>query len=236
LRLFGVGLVELLITLAILIAFVAIATSFARRRRGSGIWSPLHWFGIVAAAALVVVLQVACTPTQPTQPTPVTVIVTTDVTNNLGGGGASPAPGGALPAGSVVKVAAFGQNCPAGTVAPNDGHVLKVGCQLAMTCTPKGPNGELLPPAVTGQAPDSFGVTNGSSSARGAQWDSEAFNLNVVGLQPGPFSVECVDKGLKSERWDGQVIAASASSFDNVTASSRVVYDELKLEDFGPVR
>ena len=248
-RLFGVGLVELLIALAILIAFVAIATSFARRRRGSGIWSPLHWFGVLVAAALVVVLQVGCTPTQPTQPPNITIIAGNGNGNisNPGGTPSSPAPGsnGAI---ATVKVGAFGITCPGSVKLPNSDRTIPVGCTMAVTCTPKDVNGQLVGPAVTGPSPDFFDAVNGKGTVvKVAAWDEEAFNVNVTGLSPGAFALSCVSKGVKSDAWAGDVVAPTASGLDHVEAMSRVIYDpEITLRDFslwylerqldGPVR
>lgn len=233
-RLFGFGLVDLLIMLAILIAVVAIATSFARRRRGSGIWNPLHWFGVVAMAALVVVLQVACTPTQPTQPPNITVIAGNGNGNiSNPGGPSSPAPGsnGAI---ATVKVGAFGITCPGSVKLPSSDRTIPVGCSMAVTCSPKDVNGVLVSPAVTGPSPDFFDAVTGKGNVvRVSAWDNEPFNVNVVGVNAGAFALSCISKGVKSDTWAGDVVAPTASGLDHVEATSRVICDpEVTVRDF----
>lgn len=102
---------------------------------------------------------------------------------------------------AIVKVGAFG-SC-AGVTAD---RTIKVGCTIPVTCTPKAADGSLLPPVVTGLAPDFFGVVSGSQFVRAAPWDDEAYNLNVLGVGPGTFRLKCTVKGKSSEEWEGTVV------------------------------
>jgi hypothetical protein len=109
---------------------------------------------------------------------------------------------------------------------------------MAVTCSPKDINGVLVSPAVTGPKPDFFDAVNGKATAvRVAAWDEEPFNINVTGLAAGAFSLSCISKGVKSDAWDGLVVAVSSSGYDHVVGAARVLPPyELTLRDFGPVR
>lgn len=114
----------------------------------------------------------------------------------------SPSPGeGGSGLIDVVKVGAFG-SC-AGVTAD---RTIKVGCTIPVTCTPKSADGKLLPPSVTGSQPDFFGVSSGAQFVRAAPWEDEAFNLNVLGVAPGRFTLKCTVKGKSSEPWEGEVV------------------------------
>jgi hypothetical protein len=170
-----------------------------------------RFVGVALVAALA-----ACTPTQPT-PQP-NIYVSVPTTINVGNGTpASPGSGGsggALPDGSSVIIGAFGLQCPSGTPIPSANRTIPVACTMAVTCSPKDRNGVLLPPAVTGSSPTFFGVSQGAQYVRAAPWEDEPFNLNVLGVAPGSFSLDCTDKDVRAARWDGLVVppggAASA--------------------------
>lgn len=119
----------------------------------------------------------------------------------------SPSPGaeaGGLIA--TIKIGAFG-SCP-GVSAD---RTIKIGCTIPITCTPKAADGTLLPPSVTGAAPTFFGVKSGSQFVRAVPWDDEPFNLNVLGVAPGHFSLRCTVKGKSNDDngqppWEGDVV------------------------------
>lgn len=108
----------------------------------------------VFVLAVVLLALVGCTPQVPDQSGNCTGICNSDFNfGNPNGPTASPSPGtgGSLPAGSTVRVGLFGQSCPAGTTAPNNGlRQIIQGCVGFLTATPKDPQGNDLTPAVHG--------------------------------------------------------------------------------------
>jgi hypothetical protein len=185
----------------------------------------MKWLSV----ALALLVLAACTPTQPTPP-PSNVYVS-QVVNVTGGGpstGASPA-AGALPAGSTNTIGAFGLTCPAGTPIPAASRTIPVQCQMAVTTSPKDANGILLPPAITGTQPDFFGVTQGAQFVRATPWEDEPFNLNVLGVASGDFSLDSTVKGVKAPRWDGRVVAAGTLSEGDVVLWGEAHWERLDL-------
>ena len=145
--------------------------------------------GLIALSAL---LAFGCTNDPPTAPN--SFYILNQNTNN-NGTPASPSPGesGTLPPGSTVRIEIFGASCPTGAnPRPNPGQ-LKAGCSLALTCTPKGPDGINLTPAVHGPVA-LWSVPIGSGYLALVQ-ESEAFNATAFATAVGVAQVSCSVKG-----------------------------------------
>jgi len=144
------------------------------------------------AFGLLALLSFGCNPT-PNDPS---TIYISNVNTNTQGGQPSPPPdaSGALPAGSVVKIEIFGASCPSGAnPRPNPGE-LKLGCSLAVTATPKGPDGANLPATVHG--PNcAWAVPVGSAALRVVEDGSQPFNATVLATAIGQGVVSAVVKG-----------------------------------------
>ena len=147
---------------------------------------------LLVAGLLGLMVLTNCNPTAPSE-----VNVYNQNTNqNIQGGQPSPPPdaSGSLPAGSVVKIEIFGASCPSGAnPRPNPGE-LKVGCSLAVTATPKGPDGANLPANVHG--PNcAWAVPVGSAALRVVEDGSQPFNATVLATAIGQGVVSAVVKG-----------------------------------------
>jgi len=148
--------------------------------------------GAILTAVLVLAVSMGCQNDPPTSPS--SIYVFNQNTNN-NGTPASPSPGesGALPPGSTVRIEIFGASCPSGAnPRPNPGQ-LKAGCSLALTCTPKGPDGINLTPAVHGPVA-LWSVPIGSGYLTLVQ-ESEAFNATAFATAVGVAQVSCSVKG-----------------------------------------
>ena len=150
--------------------------------------SALLVFGLIAVLA-----SVGCNPATPSDPSSIYI---SNTNTNIQNGAPSPAPGvnGALPAGSTVRIEIFGASCPNGAnPRPNPGE-LKVGCSLAVTATPKGPDGQNLTPDVHG--PNcAWAVAVGSNVLRVVEDGAQPFNATVLATATGTGAITAVVKG-----------------------------------------
>lgn len=156
----------------------------------------LDVFVSVASVLLLLAAAVAMIACQGETPTsPITIINQNQNTNNNGNTPASPAPGSGLPSGSTVRIEIFGASCPNGAnPRPNPGE-LKLGCSLAVTATPRGPDGAPLPAAVHG--PNiAWSVAVGGSALRLVEDGSQPFNASVFATATGSGAITATVQGV----------------------------------------
>jgi len=153
--------------------------------------------GSILALLALAIAVIGCNPTQPSE---VNVYNQNTATNNVGGPLASPSPGsgGTLPEGSNTPVFTFGQgSCPGGGVAMPNSGTLKLGCEVAVTCTPKGPDGADLTPQVHGPIAD-FNVSGGA--IRLTVSGDNPFNATAYAQAVGFSNISCTVKNVSSRR------------------------------------
>jgi len=180
----------------------------------------MRQYRIVAGGLLCGAAVLALSCSQPLPESPDITIFNQNTNNNgqPGGPGASPSPGagGELPPGSFVRIGLFGQSCPAGVTAPQNGtRQIKLGCTGSITATPKDSTGADLPATIHGSV-IAWSVPSGSGVVA-VQADSEPFNRTVRCLGTGVFTLaatvknvtgsadfECVSASSLAGKMDGQ--------------------------------
>jgi hypothetical protein len=125
---------------------------------------------------------------------------TINIFNNLigstpttGGQAPSPAPGGDLPPNSRLAILQYGQTCPPGVTIPRNGtRECKMGCNCDYTCTPKFPDGTDIPSEIHGPIA-TWAVLAGGEHVSVRR---DNFNLHVIPVSPGPFTLQCTVRNL----------------------------------------
>lgn len=97
---------------------------------------------------------------------------------------------------SYIRVAFFGIRCTDGREPPHQSlRQLPVGCKGAVTATPKNSGGHDIPDAIHG--PDiEWRLDSGHGNVDVKDHPTEAFNKDVIGLQPGKFSLCATVRGV----------------------------------------